>query len=135
MSKRFKDWYAKNSERLSSARKKRYAEDPAFRDHVNARNRENRLKAKADQPPRREHYDYDMRSVAENLDVTVSSLRWWMTAGYYPRPYMHDGKFWFTAHQIDLLRPIADLFAVDTAAKHSQELEVLKTTALMNWGN
>lgn len=131
---RYQRWYAQPGvqEKVLTKRRERYHSDPEYRELVNKRNRDARAAAK---PPKPASLAHDLRAVADDLGVSVSSLRWWMTTGYYPRPQQHAGKFWFTDEQIELLRPIAELFADDPAAKHSPALDILKTTAWLNWGS
>ena len=105
----FRKWYQQNKERLSAKRKKLYAENPEYRQRA--------LEAS------KKHGDTEASSMldghvfftqaAQDVDITISTLREWRNKHYFPEPRHHNGRLWFTEHQVFLLKSLKKFFQVN----------------------
>lgn len=102
-------WYEKNKKRLAEKKKKRYADDAEYRNAIKARSREQR---KEKTPVDDNGFNVSFSMASELVGVGVWSLREWRRKNYFPEPVVRQSRYWFNSHQIDLLRKLADFFAV-----------------------
>ena len=89
-------WYAKNKQRLSEKRAKRYREDAAYRAAALERSRQQREKKKPE-PVSTDPHTVSFMDAADDLGVTVWVLREWRRKNYFPEPHRRDGRLWFTS--------------------------------------
>jgi hypothetical protein len=101
-------WYAKNKERLSEKRAKRYKEDIAYREAAKLRSRLQRETKKVSAPG---PHTVSFTEAAQDLGVTVWVLREWRRKNYFPEPHHRDGRLWFTPAQVHALKYLNDYFA------------------------
>jgi hypothetical protein len=62
-------------------------------------------------PARPAEYAYTNTHVAERIGVSTTTLRLWRQRRYYPQPFMHRGRIYFTLEQTALLEGLAKFFA------------------------
>jgi alpha-L-fucosidase len=80
---KFSDWYEKNKARLSEKRKKLYRENSEFRDSA-LRRAEVQRKRRQDNPEDTQGYTNGFSDTAEELGITVWTLREWRRKSYFP---------------------------------------------------
>lgn len=136
----YKTWWAKNSEKTLAERKARYHNDPEFRAKVQAGNRSYRQRLRMEknnsEGTRPTKYMHDMRTAADILGVTVSSIRWWIQQQFLPQPFHHGGKFWFTKGQVGQLQQLADHLAEHPkTGRKSPAFAVVLDLIQFNWEN
>lgn len=127
-------WYERNREAVSAARKKRYAEDPAFKKAAIARSRQYRLNKRVEPCP--PGYEMNLEDLAEKLEVTIWVLRGWREKNYFPEPRMNARQLWFTSLQVQLIAGLAQFMKergprVSSADK--SDLEDLVGLIYSNW--
>jgi len=107
----FRGWYAKNKERLSEKRKKRYAEDPAYRERALEASRRRR---QGEQTPTAPPDDAPISfgEAAERTGISVSTLHEWRRKKHFPEPKRHSGRLWFTEKQMLLLTKLKEVIRV-----------------------
>jgi hypothetical protein len=108
----FQKWYAKedNKLKLADARKKRYRDDPTYRTKAlqNAATQRAKVRDLKDQRPA--HYSYPNTEVVRRVGISVATLRLWRDRRYYPQPFAHRGRIYFTLEQVALLEGLAKFF-------------------------
>ncbi|KVR21629.1 hypothetical protein WK13_34390 [Burkholderia ubonensis] len=109
---RFSRWYDKNKDKLAEKRRNRYHTDPDYRQKIIDQNRAQKQAKRAERPELDPKYTKTMAEVATAMDVSVWSLREWRKKGYYPEPYEHSNKLYFTDKQVLLLKELAKFFTV-----------------------
>jgi hypothetical protein len=133
---RFSRWYKSNKDTLSKQRKQRYHTDPEYRQKIIAQNRANKAKARQARAPLDPKYTTTMQAAADEIDVSVWSLREWRKKEYYPAPHEHGSKLYFTDKQVLLLKELAKFFAVygkrTSAATEGLRNELIAAIAA-NW--
>jgi hypothetical protein len=102
----FAKWYAKNKERLSDKRKKRYAEDPEYRQRA-LENSRRRRRGESSLPTLPEGL-ISFTEAAERIGVGLSTLHEWRREEYFPEPKQHNGCLWFSQKQVLLLKDLKD---------------------------
>lgn len=103
----FHNWYQKNKERLSAKRKKRYAEDPEYRQRaLEASRRRSRGDRSLITPP---EDAISVAQAAERAGVSVSTLHEWRRKGHFPEPKHHHGRLWFNEQQVLLLLKLKEV--------------------------
>lgn len=102
-------WYAKNKQRLSEKRAKRYREDASYRAAALERSRQQR-ETKKPEPAATDSYTISFTNAADDVGVTVWVLREWRRKNYFPEPHHRDGRLWFSPHQVQLLRRVRQIF-------------------------
>jgi hypothetical protein len=102
-------WYAKNKQRLSEKRAKRYQEDPIYRAAALERSRQQRELKKV-VPPITDGYTVAFTDAATTLGVTVWVLREWRRKSYFPEPHRRDGRLWFSDAQVQTLQALRSFF-------------------------
>lgn len=107
-------WYAKNKERLSEKRAKRYREDPQYRAAALERSRQQREQKKPE-PTSLDLHSVSFTDAASDLNVTVWVLREWRRKSYFPEPHRRDGRLWFSVAQVQQLRTIRQFFELHGA--------------------
>lgn len=103
----FARWYETHKNDYNSKRREKYKQDPAYKTRVlnTARQtRDNRRKYK-EKPS---VYSFTINDVADDLGITIWTLRNWRGNGYFPEPYKFNGELWFSQNQISLLSEIRD---------------------------
>jgi len=118
----FQDWYAKNAERLSEVKRKRYETDEAYRNSIREaakrRYRESnlildgggRVVMRDGQP----YVGYKLSKVADLLGVNRNTFRGWVYNGAFPSMRYDNTKLQFvTADQIPLLQKFVDTVKKD----------------------
>jgi len=110
----YKDWYAKNRDRILADKKKKYKEDQAYRDRI--LNASKGRYVQKDVPKDRKvivtsagEY-YSISRVAEIIKREIQTVRNYHKALVIPEPLAFDTRGWrlYNKHQVDLL---ADTFA------------------------
>lgn len=102
-------WYAKNKQRLSEKRAKRYREDPAYRAAALERSRQQRETKKPVETLADPH-SVAFTDAANDVGVTVWVLREWRRKSYFPEPARRDGRLWFSVPQVQQLRRLREFF-------------------------
>lgn len=133
-SERYQRWYAKNKDKLAEKRKKRYHDDPAYRQKA-LENRRRTLKPLPELPAQ---YEFNFQQAADELGVSIWRLREWRRRSYYPQPHEHGRSQYFTQAQISLLEKLRNFMNTvqgkfsDTVKDHLQDLVNL---IYANWGD
>lgn len=106
----FGNWYGRNKERLAERRKRRYREDPEYREKILAHKRAKGREERAAIAPyvrkvvgKKEILLLRIGDAAERVGVTAMTLRDWEERGLIPKsafPWKHR---YYTDHQVDLL--------------------------------
>jgi hypothetical protein len=128
-------WYAKNKQRLSEKRAKRYREDAAYRAAALERSRHQR-ETKKPEPVVTLGYTVSFTNAAEDVGVTVWVLREWRRKNYFPEPHHREGRLWFSPHQVQLLRRIKHVFdqhGPRVAEAFRPEVESIVNLVYANW--
>jgi hypothetical protein len=104
----FPKWYGKNKHRLSEERKKRYREDPEYRQRAfEASRRYRRGERTPPMPP--DDATISFAQAAEHIGVSISALHGWHANEYFPEPKRHNGRrLWFSQKQLVLLKQLKD---------------------------
>lgn len=131
----YQRWYEKNKDKLSEKRKKRYREDPEYRQGYLDR------KAKQTEALRAEpvdpKYTHNFTEAAEALGVTLWTLRSWRSKDLIPEPHVHNKGLYFTTAQVGLLTRLRDFYKkvgkpVLTEAEQN-EVEQISDLIRANW--
>ena len=124
----FQKWYAENKDRLATKRKKAYHDDPEYRKKALARSAEQRAKVRGKRPP---HHDVPFAAAAVLLEIPTTTLREWRRKHYFPEPYHHQSKMYFSIRQVSMLKAIRNYFAGNQSRpKHSERWRLL---AIIEW--
>jgi hypothetical protein len=135
MSSYYSDWYQANKQRLSEKRKKKYAEDPEYREKAIGRARGYRQMTGGfdGRPPQ---YSIDSKTAAEMLEVSPYTLLTWRKKQYYPAPANFSNKFYFTERQVDLLRQLREFlykYSYRVPASAQGEMDTILQIVQLNW--
>jgi hypothetical protein len=104
----FRSWYQNNKQRLSEKRKKRYQEDPEYRQQrLDASRRRRRGERSLPTPP---DAPISFAQAAEHTGIGVSTLHDWRRKKYFPEPKHHNGSLWFGEKQVLLLKDLKEFF-------------------------
>ena len=125
----FRKWYQQNKERLAAKRKKLYAENPEYRQRVLAASKnytESGAKSMLDG-----HVFFTQ--AAQDVDITISTLRQWRKKHYFPEPKHHNGRLWFTEHQVFLLKSLQEFFKVNGRKTWKSNRHTLKALVQSVW--
>ena len=103
----FASWYEKNKKGLSEKRKKRYAEDPVYRQRAldasrKRRSGERSLPIPPDAP-------ISFAEAAARTGIGVSTLNEWRRKEYFPEPKLYKGNRWFSEKQLLLLSKLKEV--------------------------
>lgn len=131
----FKKWYAENKEKLAEDRRRKYAEDPEYREQMKARSAEFRDRKRAEKPDQ-EYKGMLVPEVCEALEVKEWTLNSWKNRGYYPAPSKTGGRPVFTENQVSLLGLIKQFFQDHprrVAGLHRDKLGVIVDVVHHNW--
>lgn len=124
----FQKWYAANKDRLADKRKKTYREDSEYRARALARSAGQRAKVRGKRPP---NHDVPFAICAVMLGVPTTTLREWRRKNYFPEPYHHQSKMYFSNRQVTLVRAIRNYFAnAQSRPKHSDRWRLLQ---IIDW--
>jgi hypothetical protein len=132
--KTFAVWYEANKDKLSQKRKEQYANDPEYRAKVLARSEAFRLARRG--VSSLPGYEFNMQQAADQVGVTLWTLREWRKKNYFPEPLEYQGKLMFNASQIELLQGLRKFFddhGVRTSAANRPALEDLTSLVYANW--
>jgi hypothetical protein len=103
----FRRWYKANNERLSQERKRRYAEDPEYRERaLEASRRYRRGERSLRRPP--DNATISFAQAAERIGISVSSLHSWRRQKLFPEPKHHSGRLWLSENQVCLLEDLKE---------------------------
>ena len=83
----YQRWYEKNKEKSAEKRRKRYKEDPVYRQKALAARKAqiaNTPKVRDSLP---KQYVYTVSSLSEKLKVSDWKVREWKRKGYFPEPF------------------------------------------------
>lgn len=130
----YKDWYARNKEKLAQRRAERYKSDPAYREKVISASREHRRNNKGPSVP--EGYSFTMSSASDALGISIWTLREWRKKDYFPEPLDFKGCRWFTEGQVAMLARLRDFFELHgTRVKKGdrQDFDDLVSLVYANW--
>jgi hypothetical protein len=101
-------WYKPNKERVSAKRKKRYAEDPEYRQCcLEASRRYRRGERSLTGPP--SNAPISFAQAAERIGRSRSALDEWRRKKLFPEPKRHNGRLWFTEQQVLLLMKLKEV--------------------------
>lgn len=128
-------WYAKNKQRLSEKRAKRYREDPSYRAAALERSRQQREQKKPE-PTTLDLHSVSFTDAAQAVGVTVWVLREWRRKSYFPEPHRRDGRLWFSVAQVQQLRQLRQFFETHGARladAAKPKLEDLIALVFANW--
>lgn len=129
MSWSYADWYKQNSQALSAKRKKRYQEDPAYREQVLQRSANRRASLKANTKP-----GSSVKDVCEAIGITAWTLNRWKLNGYIPVGNLRSYRF--SDQQIELLKLLRGFFEKyprRQAGLHQDELSNIVSVVAHNW--
>lgn len=130
----FSRWYANHKEQLSEKRKQRYKNDPVYRQACLDRKAKQSQSTKAE--PVDPMYTHNFTQAAEQLGVSLWTLRSWRTAGYFPEPHEHNKGLFFTANQVALMSKLAEFFqgkSRNLTDEQKAELQNLSDLIRANW--
>ena len=135
MTSSFSKWYAKpeNRAELSRRRKEKYQQDPDYRRKVIERSASRRINERGPLP---EGFTYHMEQAAEQVGVTIWTLREWRKKNYFPEPPDYLGKLWFSQSQVNLLGQLREFFEVHgrrVGVRTKPMLEDLVSLIYSNW--
>ena len=106
----FRKWYQKNKQRLSDERKKRYAQDPEYRQRqLESSKRYRRGERGLPKPP---GAPISFAQAAELTGIGVSTLHEWRRKKLFPEPKHHNRGLWFSEKQVGLLKNLKEFFRV-----------------------
>jgi hypothetical protein len=126
-------WYAKNKQRLSVKRAKRYQTDVAYREAALRRGRAQRKKAPVVVT---DGYTVSVVEAAHALGITVWTLREWRRKNYFPEPQRRQRQLWFTPYQVALLqrlRVFFDTHGIRVASEVKPALSDVVSLVYSNW--
>ena len=125
----FQAWYIKNKDSLSEKRKRRYEEDPEYREKVKAAARkrwQDQRKARGGGEPRtrggnsprvlpvggRDVLVYGVSEYASRVDRDVQTISAWEERGIVPSPTVIDelGRRWYSESHMDLVAKVSKRF-------------------------
>lgn len=108
MSKKAYDkWYAEHGAEHNRARKAKYHDDPEVREK--AKENARRWRREGSKPFERGGVTYyALAAAALAVGTSSNTLKQWMERGYYPQPAINGNRWEFTAHQVMLLKPLAE---------------------------
>ncbi len=121
---RFRKWYEPNRERLSQKRKKRYAEDPEYRQR--ALEASKRYRGGERTLPKPPGAPISFAQAAELTGIGVSTLHEWRRKKCFPEPKHHNRGLWFSEKQVLLLKNLKEFFRVNGRKPRHIKLDRLK---------
>ena len=125
----FRKWYQQNKERLSAKRKKLYAKDPEYRQRALEAGKR-RADTEASSMITGHVF---LAQAAQDLDITISTLREWRRKHYFPEPKRQNGRLWFTEHQVFLLKSLQEFFKVNGRKTWKSNRHTLKALVQSVW--
>lgn len=141
----FAKWYeSKGRKAHSERRKKKYDEDPVYREQVLARNREvkQRIRVPSDGRITRfvdgaEILVFRIGQVAEQIGKSVGIIRDWEKDGTIPAPSFEDTQRLYTERQVGLLKELADATAEAEGSKFKlhEIKEAMRPTIYKRWNS
>jgi hypothetical protein len=105
-------WYEKNEnkQRLSEKRKKRYAEDPEYRQRALEASR--RRRQGKPNLPRPADAQISFAEAAERTGRSVPTLHVWRRKKYFPEPKHYGGRLCFNENQVLQLTKLKEVIRV-----------------------
>jgi hypothetical protein len=134
----FDKWYKTHKEDFNSQRRKRYQNDPKYKARVLASARKARDDRRK-QNPKPPGYNVSLVAAAEELGVTIWTLRNWRKMEYFPEPNKFDHwELWFTEAQVRLLARIQHYLDSNSikrlSAVQRAELQIIVKQIYAEWG-
>ncbi len=137
----FNRWYKNHKKDFNDKRKSRYHTDPEYKKRVLAasrQTREDRRKGVVKSATSQSGV-VNLSTLAEDLEISVWTLRNWMANDYFPRPQIEGGGLWFTPWQVALVQLI-QFFMKDNnvrrlSAAQRQDLQKVLTYIHAHWGD
>lgn len=128
----FAKWYSKpeNKQALADKRKKKYAEDPEYRERVRSGAKRTTLSKKTDHAP--EGYDFDQTEACTRLKVYGADLKRWRDRNWVPAPVKSGRKLLFTEKQLGLLEELAEFLSSGGSGDDPQRV-ALTAKIYANW--
>lgn len=129
--KTFKDWYAKNRERLSQERRLKYQTDPEYRQKAIERSSQRRVALSAAKGGRQ---GYSVADACDTLGISLWTINRWRNENYFPVASLRGYRF--TDNQIQLLGLLRDFFKSHprrTLSHMKGELDSLVGVIHHNW--
>jgi hypothetical protein len=130
----FQKWYDKHKGELAEKRALRYRNDPEYRQAALTRSRIARASRPRQEVP--SEYSHTMAGAAEEVGVTIWTLREWRKKNYFPEPKDIGGKKWFTQNQVNLMNSLRGFFeenGIRVSARVRPALEGLISLIYSNW--
>jgi hypothetical protein len=133
-----KDWYQKNKERIAEKRKKKYADDPEYREQRVEASRRYRRGERT--PPGRAappDAPISFKQAAKQLGRKRSTLQEWCRLTYFPTPKLHKGAYWLTEHQVTLLEKLKeclDMYGKVRGQINYARMKEVRAFIFANWG-
>ena len=122
-------WYRCHKQEFSEKRKQRYREDPEYR-----RKALENAKRQRKCSPVPKDYEYSMAGAAQELGVSLFTIRRWKNNDFFPEPAKFNGKLYFKASQIVLLQGLVDFFDKGKKIKrYDSQLQALLAFIYSNW--
>lgn len=137
----FKDWYGENKGELNRRKKKRYADDPEYREAGKARVRDKYMEENQIFPDgsrlvkskRVKYVAIKLSEAAEKLGINLNTLRGYYHRKYFPVFVFDDTKLKLvTIDQLPLLARFVEVAAEDGAAATAISMKKFLKT---NWRN
>jgi hypothetical protein len=133
----FAKWHAKNKDKLNDKRRKKYAEDSAYREIAKRQSKTHRDSKKVAAPTAPLEYGYTHGQAAEACGVTAAYLRNLRGKEYYPEPLAVGGRLYYKATQVELLKKLVSFFTDKVRRRYSPSgkhaLEILVESTYSNW--
>ena len=137
--KTYRKWYESNGADYNEERKKRYANDPEYRDRIKAQAKETRERRKArggvqETSVIRDGVEvYRVSAAAELLGKSPDALRSWVRKGWVPEKTGQVHRF-YTKGQIKLMQRLVDVIKKYRYAKNYEDrLQQIVTKVHANW--
>ena len=127
-------WYEQHRGELSEKRKKRYDEDAEYRERAVEASRRRRRGERTPSVPADAPIPF--AEGAKRVGMGNSTLREWRRKQLFPEPKHHNGRLWFSEHQLPLLKKLKDFFIIHRMTPGKLQKELLKevcASILANW--
>ena len=129
----FGKWYEKHKQRLSEKRKKRYAQDPEYRQRaLEASRRHRRGERTVPNPP---GAPISFGQAAERTGIGVSTLHEWRKKKCFPEPKHHNRSLWFSEKQVLLLKHLKEFFRLNGRKPRKIKLDRLNQVIAFIFSN
>jgi len=129
----FKVWYKKNKKSLSERRKARYHTDPSYREKALNNSRGQRKNKPVEQDG---GFTVAFQDAADQVDVTIWTLREWRKKNYFPEPRHRAGRMWLKPYHVEQLKTLKAFFdhhGIRVTADTREPLKDLVSLIYANW--